>query len=208
MKDKKHLPLFGVGPIYVVSIMLITALAAVASSKGLRPKIEFFKPLMLTLGVVLILSGIGLWCAAVFGSRMDKNIVENKLVTTGVYAYVRNPMYSGVMMTCTGVILCCNNIVLLVLPFVYWAYMTILMKNTEEKWLLALYGKDYEEYNGAINRSYVAIGALFFLNSLLDILFVKTLGLFGVGLASTISCFVLLLIMLPAYFGRSKTIYF
>ena len=152
MKDKKHLPLFGVGPIYVVSIMLITALAAVASSKGIIPKIEFFRPVMLTVGAIFIIAGIGIWLSAVFGSRMDKNIIENRLVTTGIYAYVRNPMYSGVMITCTGIILCCNNIILLVLPFVYWAYMTILMKNTEEKWLLALYGKEYEEYCKKVNR--------------------------------------------------------
>ena len=152
MKNKKHLPLFGVGPIYVVSILLTTVLAAVSSSKGIIPKIDFFKPFMLIAGAILIVSGIGIWLSAVFGSRMDKNIIENRLVTTGIYAYVRNPMYSGVMITCTGVLLCCNNIVLLVLPFVYWAYMTILMKNTEEKWLLALYGKEYEEYCKKVNR--------------------------------------------------------
>ena len=116
------------------------------------PKIEFFRPVMLTVGAIFIIAGIGIWLSAVFGSRMDKNIIENRLVTTGIYAYVRNPMYSGVMMTCTGIILCCNNIILLVLPFVYWAYMTILMKNTEEKWLLARYGKDYEEYCKKVNR--------------------------------------------------------
>lgn len=152
MKDKKHLPLFGVGPIYVVSILLTTVLAAVSSGKGIIPKIEFFRPVMLTVGAIFIIAGIGIWLSAVFGSRMDKNIIENRLVTTGIYAYVRNPMYSGVMITCTGIILCCNNIILLVLPFVYWAYMTILMKNTEEKWLLALYGKEYEEYCKKVNR--------------------------------------------------------
>lgn len=63
-------------------------------------------------------------------------------------------------------------------------------------------------FNGAIHRSYVAIGALFCLNSLLDLLLVGPLGLFGVGLATTISCLASFLIMLPAYLGRNQTVHF
>jgi protein-S-isoprenylcysteine O-methyltransferase Ste14 len=30
--------------------------------------------------------------------------------------------------------------------------MTVVLKNTEEKWLLDLYGKEYEEYKKRVNR--------------------------------------------------------
>ena len=56
MKDKKHLPLFGVGPIYVVSILLITALAAISSSKGLIPKIEFIMRTVMGADKIVVLS--------------------------------------------------------------------------------------------------------------------------------------------------------
>ena len=40
----------------------------------------------------------------------------------------------------------------LILPFAYWLFLTILLKNTEEKWLRELYGKEYEEYCRRVNR--------------------------------------------------------
>lgn len=36
--------------------------------------------------------------------------------------------------------------------FVGWIIMTIVLKNTEEKWLLDLYGKEYADYKKRVNR--------------------------------------------------------
>ena len=47
--------------------------------------------------------GITLWLRAVIIDRLDAHIIKNELVTTGVYAYVRNPVYSAFMFVCTGV---------------------------------------------------------------------------------------------------------
>lgn len=35
---------------------------------------------------------------------------------------------------------------------VYWFYLTVLMKHTEEKWLEALHGPAYKDYCGRVNR--------------------------------------------------------
>ena len=77
---------------------------------------------------------------------------ENRLVTTGAYALVRNPIYSAAMIACTGVILIVSNAWFFVLPFIYWLFMTVLMKATEEKWLRNLYGKKYDDYCKRVNR--------------------------------------------------------
>lgn len=53
---------------------------------------------------------------------------------------------------CTGIVFMHSNIVLMFLPFVYWLFMTILMKCTEEKWLLKLYGQEYIAYCKRVNR--------------------------------------------------------
>lgn len=45
-----------------------------------------------------------------------------------------------------------GNFILLILPFVYWIFMTVLMKNTEEKWLSELYGDEYAAYCRRVNR--------------------------------------------------------
>ncbi len=87
-----------------------------------------------------------------FHSHIDEGIETNTLTTTGVYGMVRNPIYSGFMLACTGALFIANNLWLLLLPPVFWLYMTLLMKATEEKWLRDLYGKEYEEYLRRVNR--------------------------------------------------------
>ena len=40
----------------------------------------------------------------------------------------------------------------LLLPFLYWGFMTIFMKLTEEKWLYNLYGEECAAYCKKVNR--------------------------------------------------------
>lgn len=46
----------------------------------------------------------------------------------------------------TGVILIEKNIFLFILPPVFWMFLTILMKHTEEKWIKQEFGEEYIEY--------------------------------------------------------------
>ena len=47
------------------------------------------------IGVLLIIAGIAVWFIGAVRSDMDDSITNNKLKTDGIYALVRNPMYSG-----------------------------------------------------------------------------------------------------------------
>lgn len=113
-------------------------------------KVSFLKIPFVILGIVIALFGLWVWYSAAF--RIDKYITRNKLCTDGIYAWVRNPCYSGIMLMCTGTLFMANNLILLILPLIYWIFMTILMKNTEEKWLYELYGEEYKEYCRRVNR--------------------------------------------------------
>ena len=93
-----------------------------------------------------------LYLKAVFFDKIDTYVKKNQLIITGVYAYVRNPIYSAFMFVCTGILCIYANLILLFLPFVYWAFMTMLMKYTEEKWLYDLYGEEYIHYCRRVNR--------------------------------------------------------
>ena len=46
------------------------------------------------IGALLIISGIVIWFIGAVRSDMDDHIESNKLKTNGIYAWVRNPMYS------------------------------------------------------------------------------------------------------------------
>lgn len=154
MKNRQHLPMYGVGPVYVAVILALTAAGIVLTAVGWIPaaRAEFLRIPLQIIGILLIALGAWFWRSAVFRSKVDQHIKDNTLVTTGVYAWVRNPIYSAFLMACTGALLLAGNLWLLALPPVYWAFLTALMKGTEEKWLAALHGQVYEDYCGRVNR--------------------------------------------------------
>ena len=151
---KGHLPILGVGPLYVITIILMTVLGIILSITGIIPTITFtiLRWICVLIGILCFAVGITLWLRAVIIDRLDAHIIKNELVTTGVYAYVRNPVYSAFMFVCTGVLLIYGNLILLLLPIIYWGFMTVLMKSTEEKWLEDLYGQEYVQYRQRVNR--------------------------------------------------------
>ncbi|MCM1334781.1 MAG: isoprenylcysteine carboxylmethyltransferase family protein [Bacteroides sp.] len=154
MKNKEHLPMYGVGPIYVGAILLLTVAAVIlGQSEPLKAgRVDALKLPFFVIGVLSIAYGIVLWCGAVLRSGIDDGITENKLVTSGVYSLCRNPIYSAFMLVCTGALFISGNVFFLPLFFVFWGFMTILMKNTEEKWLGELYGEEYHDYCKRVNR--------------------------------------------------------
>lgn len=154
MKKYEHLPIFGIGPAYVVSILLLTMIAVILKNNHV-----FTSGRLITLripfkivGAVFIILAVFLWIQAVIVSKLDENIKKNHLVTSGVYAWVRNPIYSAFMILCTGVLLIAGNAWFFVFPFIYWGLLTVLMKNTEEKWLKDMYDDEYLEYCKNVNR--------------------------------------------------------
>ena len=154
MKSEKHLPIYGPGPFYVGAIAALTLAAFCLRNLPLFSvgRLESVHPALVVLGAIFIAAGVALWVYAVPISKIDDGIKENRLVTTGAYALVRNPIYAAAMIVCTGAILLIGNAWFFILPFLYWLFMTILMKATEEKWLKDLYGKEYEDYCGRVNR--------------------------------------------------------
>ena len=154
MENKKHLPMMGVGPIYVAVIIAVTVMTIIAGKSTVfeTGRVNFLKVPLPIIGILLIVFGLYLWAGANFQSKIDSHIAENRLATTGVYGLVRNPIYSAFLFFCTGALLIAGNLFFLPLFFFYWIFMTVLMKCTEEKWLKNLYGKEYEEYCRQVNR--------------------------------------------------------
>ena len=152
--EGSHLPLYGPGPAYVATIIAATAIGIALSAAGVIPSagIEMARMPLSILGALLAAGSIALWAAAVFGARIDDGIESNRLVTNGVYAIVRNPIYSAFTLACVGATLIHGNLWLLLLAPVFWAFLTILMKETEEKWLLDLHGQAYADYCKRVNR--------------------------------------------------------
>ena len=113
---------------------------------ALPKSISSIKPV----GYFLLLAGLLLWGAAVI--QLMAGFSKGKLVTTGAYGVVRNPIYSSVtffvlpavaLMTLTWVYLVAS-------VFLYAGVMIFI--GTEEKQLMQVFGKEYEEYVARVDR--------------------------------------------------------
>ncbi|SFW27814.1 methyltransferase family protein [Ruminococcus flavefaciens] len=154
MKNKEHLPIFGIGPFLVVGMAVVAAIAIAVFSYVLHlGTVSVFPATMLiAIGIALIIAGLIVWFIGAVRSGMDDNIKENCLKTNGIYAWVRNPMYSGWWMLITGISLMWRNIFLIPVIVINWGIMTVVLKATEEKWLHELYGQEYDDYCKCVNR--------------------------------------------------------
>ena len=151
--SKKSLPIYGVGPIYGFGISAVSILFIVLAKKLFHTgTISMLKIPFIILGILFILGGIVIWISAVILAKIDDGIKSNTLVTNGIYGWCRNPIYTAITFVNIGALLMANNLWLLLLPFCYWVFMTVLMKRTEEKWLYDMFGEEYTEYCKNVNR--------------------------------------------------------
>lgn len=130
---ESHLPLYGVGPVYVAVIIAVTMAGILLSQFKIIAYLSFpiIRMVLLMIGFLLVAVGAALWFLAVFRAKIDDGITNNHLVTDGVYALVRNPIYSTFLSVCTGTLMIYGNLWLLILPVLYWLFLTVLMKCTE-----------------------------------------------------------------------------
>jgi len=151
---KNTLPVFGIGPIYAVSCLLLTVFGLFLKKKGFLNggDLPGLKSEAMRIGFMLIFIGVALWIYAVLIQRISKEISSGHLVTIGIYSIVRNPIYLAFLCVCTGILVTAHNVYLLIIPVVLYIFLTVLMKQTEEKWLLDKFGSEYIEYCKHVNR--------------------------------------------------------
>ena len=127
---KKHLPVFGVGPYMIALIAAITLSAMALTSLKLIPayNITQLNTIFVIIGILLVIIGIVFWLLAVIKSGIDKSIRNNDLITNGIYGYVRHPIYATFLYITTGIIVIYGNILLFILPIIFWAFLSLMMK--------------------------------------------------------------------------------
>ena len=130
-------------PSLLAAIFVHTRLPQIAA---LPESISFIQPA----GYLLLALGLILWGTAVI--QLLAGFSKGRLVTTGAYGVVRNPIYSSVtffilpaiaLMTLTWVYLVAS-------VFLYAGVMIFIGK--EEKRLATVFGKDYEDYQARVDR--------------------------------------------------------
>jgi len=145
----------------LVPVILAIAYSALANTFGLPMWSILVRPFWAAaapgwLGVVLCVTAVVCFAVTLksFGDSFRVGIDENtpdKLVTGGVFAISRNPLYVCFLMFFTGLFLVHRNIVIAaaVVIFALFIHRQILR---EEKFLLSHYGKEYEDYRAKVRR--------------------------------------------------------
>ena len=103
-----------------------------------------------SLGYVLLFLGLILWGSAVF--QLLTGFSKGKLVTSGAYGVVRNPIYSSVtFFILPGLALITLTWVYLI-PAIFLYTGVMLFIGEEEKQLSQAFGKEYEDYLSRVDR--------------------------------------------------------
>ncbi|MBN1219506.1 MAG: isoprenylcysteine carboxylmethyltransferase family protein [Anaerolineae bacterium] len=130
-------------PSLTAAILVQTYFPQIAA---LPASISFIKPV----GYLLLLLGLILWGAAVI--QLVTGFAKGKLVTTGAYGVVRNPIYSSV----TFFIL--PAVALMTLTWVYFVASVFLYVGVmlfigpEEQQLTQAFGQEYKDYMARVDR--------------------------------------------------------
>jgi protein-S-isoprenylcysteine O-methyltransferase Ste14 len=108
-------------------------------------------------GVALIVCGIAVRWVAILTLKkqftVDVAITEDhRLVTHGIYHYVRHPSYSGSLLSFLGLGLALANYVSLIIVFVPVCGVFLYRIRTEERVLVHAFGKEYLDYCSKTKR--------------------------------------------------------
>jgi protein-S-isoprenylcysteine O-methyltransferase Ste14 len=108
------------------------------------------------LGVILIAGGAGLvvWGVRSLGPSLTPGIEPlptGQLITTGPYAHVRHPIYSGVVLLLTGYVLSWSNWTMAVLVALLTRTYFEAKAKAEERWLIQRF-PGYQSYMRYVQR--------------------------------------------------------
>lgn len=155
MEDSdKALPVLGIGPFYLLSCLILMLIGFKLKNNQLFKigDISKMKTPLMFIGAIFIVVGVAVWIYAVIIQKISEEIKNGKLITKGIYSFVRNPIYTAFIFVFTGILIMGSNLFLLILPILFWINLTVILKLTEEKWLLEKFGDEYVDYCKVVNR--------------------------------------------------------
>lgn len=109
------------------------------------------------LGLALLLTCFGViaWCKKLFdraGTPVPPNQPATAIVSTGAYAFSRNPMYLAFMIGYVGLSLLADAPAMLLLGFILFYFLDQRVIAPEEKYLAEKFGDTYINYKFRVRR--------------------------------------------------------
>ena len=97
MEDSdKALPVLGIGPLYLLSCLILMLIGFKLKNNQLFKigDISKMKTPLILVGAIFIVVGVAVWIYAVIIQKISEEIKNGKLITKGIYSFVRNPIYT------------------------------------------------------------------------------------------------------------------
>lgn len=154
-QDKhQKMPTYGAAPYLYISMLVLNLTGLLLSQSVLQSGLLTggFKDLFYLVGFLLMFVAARIQWLSGVKSFISTSIQTSELKTTGIYARTRNPIYFSWWLSSIGITLTMHNMWLLILIPIQWVIITVVIRNTEEKWLYEIYGEAYKDYCARVNR--------------------------------------------------------
>ena len=147
----RKMSLWGVGPrIMIPGYLILFILSWVPVKINIKGILDISGLYISAVSIILILIGIIMLAAA--NLDIKKAVNKNQLITTGLFSYIRNPMYgSHIFFIMPGVCLLTNNAVTLFSILCTLIIFYILIPK-EEDVLEENFGEEYLDYKNKVRR--------------------------------------------------------
>ena len=117
------------------------------------------RAITMVLGVLLLITGIPVY--VVSGLSIHKYFREGQLVTKGIYAYSRHPLYgSWIVFIVPGSVLLLNSLIGLSIPVFMYVVFKILIVS-EDKYLEERFGEEFFEYKNRVGEIFPKLSTFF-----------------------------------------------
>ncbi len=107
-----------------------------------------------------LIRGATIGLAYIIRGGRDKKVYAEELVTSGIFAHCRNPLYVGNILMLLGVGILANSLIYLVIvmPAFLFIYQCIVL--AEENFLRSKFGQAFDEYCSRVNRWFPSLSGL------------------------------------------------
>jgi protein-S-isoprenylcysteine O-methyltransferase Ste14 len=113
---------------------------------ALPEALSFIQPV----GYIILIPGLILWGVAIV--QLLTGFPKGKLVTTGAYGVVRNPIYSSATFFLLPAVALLTLTWVYFVPSIFLYVGVMIFIGVEEKQLTEVFGKEYEDYMARVDR--------------------------------------------------------
>ena len=146
-----------------IAAMALGLVAPIAALAGLDDIARFDRAWLHAIGIVVAVAGIALTDVAqrAMGAAWRIGVDPDEptpFVTAGAFGIVRNPIFTAMLVTATGLTMIIPNIVSIIGLAVTIAALELQVRLVEEPYLRELHGDRYREYSATVGRFVPHIG--------------------------------------------------